>query len=66
MIRADDLRVGDLLQSCDPRDDGRLVRVEAIDGDRIEVRRGRYGSGRRSTLRAPLRRWEFATERDDR
>ena len=61
MIRRDDLRVGDLLQSQDPRDDGRLVRVIEMDGEWIKVRRGRDGKGRLSTLRAPLHRWEFAS-----
>lgn len=63
MIKAEDLRSGDLLQSLDPRDDGRLVRVEEVDGEWVKVRRGRDGRGRRSTLRSPLHRWEFATTR---
>lgn len=60
MIDLDDLRVGDRLRSLDPRDDGRVVRVVAIYEGWITVRRGWYGDGRKSTLRAPLHRWEFA------
>lgn len=66
MIRAEDLREGDLLQSLNPRDDGRIVRVIEVDGEWIKVRRGRDGTGRRSTLRAPLHRWEFAATQGNR
>jgi hypothetical protein len=59
MIRAEDIRIGDVLRSLDPRDDGRLVRVVRVDENRVEVRRGEDGRGRLSTLAAPLRRWEF-------
>lgn len=60
MIKAGDLRPGDVLRSLDPRDDGRVVRVLEVNGEWVKVRRGRDGRGRLSTLRSPLHRWEFA------
>jgi hypothetical protein len=63
MIRAEDLRRGDVLQSLDPRDNGRRVRVEGVSpGGWVAVRN--VATGRAGQLRAPLRRWDFGVSPD--
>lgn len=59
MIRASDLRAGDVLTSLDPRDDGRRVMVHEIDGEWIKV--SNVTTGRKGRLRSPLRKWEHTT-----
>lgn len=57
MIAIGEVSVRDVLRSSK---DGRLVKVESVDGDTVGVRD--TSTGRRAQLCAPLANWECLTK----